>query len=201
MRELTLAMSMSLDGFISGPKGEIDWVFSGDQVAIASKIEKLWDAGLHIMGSGAFGMATFWPTASTPFAPPMNQIPKTVFSKQGPAVLQAAAEALEKARQAGPLQPGAESWAQATVAGGDLADEIARLKAVDGKRIIAHGGARFARSLIAANLVDEYAVMIYPIILGKGVSIFSELPAPRPLKLVSSQAFPLGGVAQTYRPA
>lgn len=194
MRELVLGMSVSLDGFVSGPDGEAKWIFSGDQEGIAWKVEMASNASLHIMGSRTFqGMASFWPTATGPFAPPMNQIPKAVFSKQGSAVL-------KPAPITGQLQPGAESWADAYVASGDLADEIAKLKAKDGKPIVAHGGAAFARSLIAQNLVDEYVLMVYPIALGKGVPIFSDLPAPRPLKLVRSKAFPLGSVAQIYRP-
>jgi dihydrofolate reductase len=207
MRELILAMSMSLDGFVAGPEGEAQWVFNGDQEAIAWKVETLRNVSLHIMGSRVFqSMAAFWPTAGTPFAPPMNQIPKAVFSKQGSAVLKTATTLLRDAKaQAGEtltglLQPGAESWAEAYVAGGDLVHEIAKLKAKDGKPIVAHGGAAFARSLIAQNLIDEYVLMVYPIALGKGLPIFSDLAAPRPLKLVSLRGFPLGTVAQIYRP-
>lgn len=207
MRELILGMSVSLDSFVSGPEGEAKWIFSGDQEAIAWKVENAWNASLHIMGSRTFqGMAAFWPTATGVFAPPMNQIPKAVFSKQGAAVLNAATTAVRHAQAqannpTGQLQPGAESWADAYVASGDLADEITKLKAKKGKPIMAHGGAAFARSLIAQNLVDEYVLLVYPIALGKGVPIFSDLPAPRPLKLVRSKAFPLGAVAQIYRPA
>ncbi|WP_199101139.1 dihydrofolate reductase family protein [Dyella sp. ASV21] len=208
MRKLILTMSMSLDGFVSGPKGDIQWVFSGDQEAIAWKLENMWNASLIIMGSRSFqSMAPFWPTSTMAFAPPMNQIPKAVFSKQGQAVLEAATQGLRDAQakagdaSSGPLQPGAESWANAYVASGDLADEITRLKATDGKPIIALGGGTFARSLIAHDLVDEYMLMVYPIVLGEGLPIFSALPAPRPLTLVSSKAFPLGAMAQVYRPA
>jgi dihydrofolate reductase len=208
MRELILGMSVSLDGFVSGPEGEAKWIFSGDQEAIAWKVENAWNSSLHIMGSRTFqSMAAFWPTATGVFAPPMNQIPKAVFSKQGPAILKAAATTLRDAQtqaagdiQTGQLQPGAESWAEAYVASGDLADEITKLKAKDGKPIVAHGGASFARSLIAQNLVDEYVLLVYPIALGKGLSIFSDLPTPRPLELVRSKVFPLGAVAQVYRP-
>ncbi|TCI07471.1 dihydrofolate reductase [Dyella soli] len=208
MRKLILAMSMSLDTFVSGPDGDVKWIFSGDQEAMAWKVENLWNASLIIMGSRSFqDMAPFWPTSTMVFAPPMNQIPKAVFSRRGPAVLEAAVKGLRDARAqggdtpAGPLQPGAESWAEAYVASGDLAEEVTQLKAKDGKPIIALGGASFARSLIAQNLVDEYFLMVHPIALGKGVPIFSDLPAPRPLKLVSSKVFPLGAVAQVYRPA
>jgi dihydrofolate reductase len=200
MRELILKMSMSLDGFVSGPAGEVDWVFGSDPAAVAWTVETVSNASLHIMGSHVFrDMASFWPTSASVFAPPMNQIPKAVFSKQGPAIVAAAAGAGE--RRTGQLQPGAESWGEAYVASGDLADEIAALKAKDGKPIVAHGGAAFVRSLVAHNLVDEYALLVHPIALGKGLPIFSDLPAPRPLQLVRSRAFPGGAVAQIYRPA
>lgn len=195
MRKLILTMSISLDSFVGGLDGDIKWIFSGDQEAVAWKVETVSNASLHIMGSHSFrDMAAFWPTATGAFAAPMNQIPKAVFSKQGPAILKASDT------PTAPLQPGADSWAKAYVASGDLAQEIARLKTNDGKPIIAHGGASFARSLIAQNLVDEYALLVHPIALGKGLPIFSGLPAPRPLELVSSRAFPLGAVAQIYRP-
>lgn len=201
MRKLILSMSMSFDGFVADPKGDVQWIFSGDQQAIAWKVAKLAEAGLIIMGSRSFkDMSPFWPTSASVFAPSMNQIPKAVFSKQGPAVLEAAKAAIEKA-EAGQLQPGAESWSNAYVAGDELAEEIAKLKAQDGKPIVALGGATFARSLIARNLVDEYALMVHPIALGEGLPIFSDLPEPRRLELVSSKAFPLGAVAQLYRPA
>ncbi|MCC8537045.1 dihydrofolate reductase family protein [Xanthomonas axonopodis pv. poinsettiicola] len=208
MRELKLVMSVSLDGFVSGAAGEVDWMFTGDQAAIAWKVENAWNASLHLMGSRTFqGMANFWPKATSPFAAPMNQIPKAVCSAQGPALLEAATASLAVARaQLGTtpgaqLQAGADSWANATVVAGPLGDAIARLKAHDGKPIIAHGGATFARSLIAHDLVDEYVLGVYPIVLGKGVPIFDGLGAPMPLLLVGSRAFPSGFMAQTYRRA
>ena len=76
MRDLILTMAMSLDGFVCGPNGELDWIFNGDQEAIAWKVETVSSAGLHIMGSRTFkSMAGFWPTAAGPFAAPMNEIP------------------------------------------------------------------------------------------------------------------------------
>lgn len=196
MRELVLRMSLSLDGFVAGPRGEVDWIFGDDPKAKSWVLETIGNASLHIMGSRAFqDMAGYWPTSTLPFAEPMNRIPKAVFSRQGTAVLRAAGEP-----KGVPLQPGADSWAAAHVAGGALVEEIARLKAGDGRPVVAHGGARFARSLIAGNLVDEYALLVHPIALGRGLALFSDLPAPRRLRLVRSQAFPGGAVAQIYRP-
>jgi dihydrofolate reductase len=201
MRELILTMSMSLDGFVSGPEGEIEWMFNGDQEAIAWKVATVSNASLHIMGSRTFrDMMSYWPTATGVFAPAMNQIPKAVFSRQGPAVLKAAG-ATATSPGPGDLQPGAESWDRAYVARGDLAEEIARLKKEDGKPIIAHGGAAFARSLIAEDLVDQYRLMVLPVALGKGKPIFSDVTLPRRLALIGTTAFPRGSVAQAYRRA
>ena len=207
MRDLILAMSISLDGFVAGPRGETGWMFGGDQEAIAWKVETVCNAGLHVMGSRTFrDMAAFWPTATGPFAAPMNLIPKAVFSRQGPALPQAAAEPQDARPGAapappGPLQPGARSWGEAQVVRGDLAGEVARLKARHGGPVLAHGGAGLARSLVAQGLVDEYRLLVHPVVLGTGLPIFRDLSAPRRLRLVGSKAFPGGSVAQVYRPA
>ena len=170
----------------------------------------MWNASLHIMSSRTFhDMAAYWPTSTEVFAPPMNQIPKAVFSRQGPAILKAAntTAALRDARanagtvRSAELQPGGESWPAASVANGALAEEIAKLKVQDGKPIIAHGGASFALSLVGQGLVDQFGLLVFPIALGKGLPVFSDLVMPRPLKLMSSKAFPAGSVAQIYRAA
>lgn len=208
MRELILKMSMSLDGFVAGADGGLQWVFGRDAEAAAWTLEVVWNASLHIMGSRTFrDMARFWPTSTEVFAAPMNQIPKAVFSRQGKSILGAAgataglrdALADAGAARSTQLQPGAESWRQAHVATGDLAEEIARLKSQPGKPIIAHGGAAFARSLVAAGLVDQYDLLVHPVALGKGLPVFSDLATPKRLRLVSSTTFPKGSIAQIYR--
>jgi dihydrofolate reductase len=210
MRELHLKMSMSLDGYVADPDGGLQWVFGSDQEAKAWVVDYIADAGLHIMGSRTFAdMCAWWPTATDQFAPPMNRIPKAVFSRRGAEVLKSAdtTRALESARaraadtQSVELQPGAESWAEAYVASGDLAEEIARLKAQDGGPILAHGGVRFVRSLIAQGLVDEIALVVMPVALGQGQSIFADLAQPLPLKLERAKVFPGGAVAKVFRPA
>ncbi len=211
MRDLILKMSMSVDGFVSDLEGSNTWMFGADQEAKAWGVDYIWNASLHIMGARSFrDMAAWWPTSTDPFAAPMNQIPKAVFSRQGSAILGngSTTAALDAARavnaatrpSAAP-QPGADSWARAYVASGDLAEEVARLKAQDGKPIIAHGGVSFARSLVAQGLVDQYALIVAPVALGKGQPLFCDLAAPKPLRLISSKAFPGGAVAQIYRAA
>ena len=208
MRDLILKMAISIDGFVSDLEGRNTWMFGADQEAKAWGVEFVWNASLHIMGSRTFqAMAAWWPTSTDVFAPPMNQIPKAVFSRQGRAILTKATRspALDEARaragttQSAEPQPGAASWTEAYVATGDLAEEIAKLKAQNGKPIIAHGGVSFARSLIAHGLVDQIALFVAPVVLGKGLPLFSELAAPMSLELMSSKSFPGGAVAQTYR--
>lgn len=211
MRELILKMSISIDGFVGSPDGGVKWIFdTHDDKAAEWTVKTVWDASLHIMGSRTFhDMAAYWPTSTDVFAPPMNQIPKAVFSKQGTSILPGSntTHALRDARANarpdvnGALQPGADSWARAYVATGDLNGEISKLKAQSGKPVVAHGGASFARSLVALGVIDQYVLLVHPVALGKGLPLFTGLPAPRILKLVSSTTFPRGAVAQIYRPA
>jgi dihydrofolate reductase len=85
MRKLMMKMSISVDGLVGGPNGEADWIFkSSDEASRAWAVERSWEAGLIIMGRKSFEvMAPYWPTATGPFAAPMNDIPKALFTKKG----------------------------------------------------------------------------------------------------------------------
>lgn len=208
MRKLVLKMSMSVDGFVAAAGGKIDWIFrSSDDEAIAWTVENVWQAGAHVMGSRTFrDMASYWPWSTEPFAPPMNEIPKIVFSRSGldPAAAgstQALADA--RAQSAGaPIQekPATESWTHARVIRGDLVEEMNRLKQEPGKDLIAHGGASFAQSLARAGLIDEYRLLVHPVALGQGLALFSALAAPLALERIETRQFKGGTVAQIYRP-
>jgi dihydrofolate reductase len=163
------------------------------------------------MGSKTFrDMITWWPHSDEVFAAPMNNIPKAVFTRKGAASLanvqttQAVNDATAALEKGGGKKKAADpavlkSWTDAYVATGPIAEEIAKLKQQGGKPIIAHGGAGFARSLIATGLVDEYALAIFPVVLGKGLPIFTETAKPISLELISSQVFPKGGMGNVYR--
>ena len=188
-----MKMSFSVDGFVSTPNGNNDWIFkSSTPDSKAWALEKSQDAGLLVMGRKSYeAWVTYWPTAQGPFAAPMNEIPKAVFT-------------LQKKFKAPPTtssSPAAKSWAEARVFSGNLTDEIKKLKQEPGKPISAVGGAGFMRSLIAANLIDEYHLAIHPVVLGAGLTIFSDLAKPLDLKLVDSKAFSGGIVVHTYQPA
>lgn len=214
MRRLILKMSMSLDGFVGGPNGEIDWLLrSLDEGASAWIADTLWQAGLHAMGSRTYyDMVGFWPTSTDPLAALMNDVPKVVFTRQPSLDLGADltttalrdATLAQKAGRGGPApraSPGAGSWAETQVANGDLAIEINQLKQQPGKDIVAHGGAGFARSLVKLGLIDEYRLLVHPVALGSGLPLFADLQAPADLKLVSTSIFASGVAANVYRPA
>lgn len=190
MRRLILKMSVSVDGFVAGPNGESDWMFrSRDEGARRWVEDTLWQAGLHVMGSRSFlATAGYWSTSSDSLAVPMNEIPKAVFTRQQALELPADGAA-------------APSWTGAEVINGDLAAEIQRLKQQPGKDILAHGGAGFAQSLAASGLVDEYRLMVHPVVLGSGLALFGQLPQPLHLELRATTLFRAGGCAQVYWPA
>ncbi len=192
MRKLIMKMSISVDGFVAGVNGKADWIFrSSDETSRAWSLERSYDAGMIIMGRKSFeSMAPYWPTAAGPFAAPMNEIPKGVFTKSG-----------YKGRNVEPnteLSPAAASWAEAKIFDGDLAEGIKELKSETGKPILALGGAGFMRSLIATGLIDEYHLNTHPVVLGKGLPIFTSVELPMDLKLVEAKSFPGGIVARVY---
>jgi dihydrofolate reductase len=193
MRKLKMKMSVSVDGFVGGTHGEKDWVFkSSTEDSRAWLVEFTWNASLIIMGSTSFStMSPYWPTATGPLAAPMNEISKAVFTKKGykvPGKVLAAASS----------SPAADSWANPQIFDGDLSKEIVNLKKESGKPILAFGGAGFMRSLIDTGLIDEYNLVIHPVVLGAGEPIFNGLSKPLDLKLVAAKVFDGGIVVHTY---
>jgi dihydrofolate reductase len=123
-------------------------------------------------------MAAFWPTSTSDYARPMNEIPKVVFSKT-----------LDHA-----------DWAENRIAREDLREEIERLKREPGNDLIAYGGARFDQALSRLGLVDEYRLMIQPVALGAGLPLFKDLPGPLHLELVEATTYTTGVAIHVYRP-
>ena len=203
-------MSMSLDGFVGGPNGEIDWIFkSMDDTAAAWTVDAIGKVGIHIMGSRTYqDMLSWWPYSNEPFAPPMNAIPKAVFTKTGSAekkeelttmaLKNASALGDRKLKDQEAIEKNLESWKDPYVASGDLKEEIMRMKQRPGKDILAHGGAGFAQSLADTGLIDEYKLLIHPVALGKGLPLFSSIPGPMDLKLIEATPFKGGAVAHIY---
>ena len=182
MRKLVLQMGMSLDGMVARPgrHGAGGWGTPPEDPALkARKLEWLRNTGLHAMGRNTYEeMAEFWPHSDDPYAAPMNEIPKVVFSKT-----------LERA-----------DWPGTRIARGDLADEIDALKREPGNDVVAWGGAAFAQSLSRLGLVDEYRLVLHPVALGDGLPLFRGLSGPRLFELVDAQTYPTGVSLHIYRP-
>jgi len=180
MRNLVLQMSVSIDGYVATLDGAHDWGYDGEDPATkAWKLESVWGAGAHLMGRVTYGdMAAVWPTSTSDYAKPMNEIPKVVFSKT-----------LETA-----------DWPESRIARGELADEVARLKAEPGGYLLAHGGAVFAQALSRERLVDEYRLWSTLAALGDGLPLFRGLPERLALELVEAHTYATGAAIHVYRP-
>jgi dihydrofolate reductase len=176
MASLVLKMSVSLDGYVAPLDGSTDWVAAGrSEDGAAWNVETIGNANTHLVGATTYaGWATFLPSASGPFAKPMNEIPKVVFSNT-----------LTSA-----------DWADATIATGDLTEAVTRLKQerADGY-LLALGGVRFARSLVESGLIDEYRLVVHPVVLGAGERLFT---APFAIEPASTIAFSRGAVAHVF---
>jgi dihydrofolate reductase len=145
-----------------------------------TEVDRVAKAGAHLMGRATYQeMAAYWPRSTGPYAAPMNDIPKVVFSKT-----------LSQA-----------SWPTTRIARGDLAAEIAAVKQEPGPDVIAWGGASFAAALAAQRLIDEYCLVIQPVAVGRGQALFAELPAALHLELIEARSFECGVVVHIYRPS
>jgi dihydrofolate reductase len=181
MRNVILYMSMSLDGFVDSDREHPGMAIPDAAELKQWKLDRISQAGAHLMGRVTYEqMSSYWPYSDDPYAAPMNDIPKVVFSTT--------------------LSDAEATWPVTRVARGDLAAEIAAIKGEPGPDVIAWGGGRFAGALAAADLIDEYRLFVQPLVLGEGQALFGQLPASRHLNLVEAVSFPNGVVVHTYRP-
>ncbi|MEV5960637.1 dihydrofolate reductase family protein [Kribbella sp. NPDC051952] len=181
MRNVILYMSMSLDGFVGSDREHPGTAIPEGAELSQWKLDRVTKAGAHLMGRVTYQeMASYWPHSDDPYAAPMNDVPKVVFSKT--------------------LSDAEASWPETRVARGDLPTEIAAIKAEPGADVIVWGGSGLAGALAAADLIDEYRLLVQPMVLGRGKALFDQLPESRHLDLVETMPFPSGIVVQIYRP-
>ncbi len=181
MRNAVLYMSMSVDGFVGSDREHPGTaVREGDELK-QWKLGHIKNAGAHLMGRTTYQeMASYWPHSEGEYAAVMNDIPKVVFSTT--------------------LSDAEAAWPVSRVARGDLATEIAAIEDEPGPDVIVWGGARLAGALAAADLIDEYRLLIQPLVLGAGQALFDQLPDSRHLDLVEALPFSSGIVVHIYRP-
>ncbi len=183
MRKLIYSMSVSLDGFIAGRGGEIDWA-APDEELLRFHNEQTRQIGAHLCGRGLYEDMLPWETAeetrSDPaeleFARIWKAIPKVVFSTT-----------LENVA------------GNARLARDGVASEVARLKEQPGEDVVSAGGAGFAATLIKLDLIDEYRQFVNPVVLGGGTPYFPPLEKRINLELLETRTFGSRVVYLRYR--
>lgn len=184
MRTLTFGMNVSLDGYVAAPDGDLGWGVPSDELF------QFWSDRVGATGTALYGrrlwegMNSHWPTAdqqpgATPavveYARRWRDMPKVVFSSTLGTV-----------------------DGNARLVTGDAVPEIARLRAEDGGPMDI-GGATLAAAAMRAGLVDEYAVVTHPVLVGGGTPFFATLDGRLDLALVETRTFPGGVLLTRYR--
>jgi dihydrofolate reductase len=184
MRKVILYMMVTLDGFFEGPNGEIDW-HNVDQEFNELAIEQLDSVDILLFGRKTYElMASYWPTPAATTDDPivadkMNRLPKIVFSKTLSSV----------------------EWQNTRLVKENVVEEVAKLVQQPGKDLIIFGSSDLAVTFIQHGLLDEFRIMVNPVILGDGKSLFQGIDAKLDLKLLKTRTFRSGNVLLYYQPA
>ncbi len=194
MRKLFAFLAVTVDGYHEGPNREIDWHHAPDTqdsgFPTAAGFPRLDDDRYDEIDTLVFGrvtyelMAAYWPTPEAKRADPqiaarMNQLPKIVISR-----------VLDRVE-----------WANTRLLSHDVTEELASLKQQQGKSIAIFGSSTLTASLLREGVVDEVRILVNPVVLGAGHSVFDGAGPRIPLSLTASQAFPSGNVLLRYEPA
>ena len=190
MRRLILSINTTLDGYMAGPRGELDWhmqQFNDEMGEYA--FQQLDRADTILLGRVTYeAMANFWPTAfkdpgsrkaDVEFANMMNNYPKIVFSKTLSTV----------------------QWNNSRLVTGDIEREILHLKRQPGKDMIMWGGVGIVSSFIQMGLIDEYRISIAPVLLGNGMKPQTHSMKTHNLTLLDTTTFSNGVVLLCYQRA
>ncbi|GAA3986400.1 dihydrofolate reductase family protein [Actinomadura viridis] len=185
MRKLVHFVHISLDGFIDGPNGEFDWTIMGGELS-AYSLALVGEADAFLYGRPVWDMmSSYWPNAESmsdhehdlAFAPLWRKTPKVVFSRT-----------LQEA-----------DW-NTSVIGGNLAEEVTALKEGPGGDMILMGGSALPGILAEADLIDEYHVVVHPVVLGGGKPLLGHPARRLGLDLVESRSFDGQTTLLRYRP-
>jgi dihydrofolate reductase len=183
MRMVIYSMSVSLDGFIAGPDGDISWT-APDQELFRFHVQQTRHIGVELMGRRLYEEMLVWGDAAAApsgpdeleFARIWNAIPKVVFSTT-----------LEQVK------------GNARLAVDNVAGEVAKLREAPGEGVVSVGGAGLAATLIELDLVDEYRLFVNPVVLGGGTPYFPPLDHLIELELLETRTFGSRVVYLRYR--
>jgi dihydrofolate reductase len=177
MRKVVLSMMVSLDGYIESSNPEEYWHNWNEEMS-AYMMDFFKTVDTFIYGRKSYeDMIAYWPPLTDEFATVMNQTQKLVFSRT-----------LDKV-----------NW-NSTLITKDPVDEIQRMKQQDGKNLVLFAGADLAETFIKNNLIDEYRLIVNPIVLGGGKPLFKNINQPFSLKLNDTIIFNCGNVILIYEP-
>ena len=189
MRRLVVSNLMSLDGFVAGPKGELDWFvhegfLKGTEYGQYAR-EMISSVGAILLGRLTYEeFVGYWPAATDNdpvITERMNGLPKIVFSNT-----------LERVEWG--------KWNNARLVKENSAEEVGRLKEQAGKDLVIYGSADLVSSLMKERLIDEFHIVIQPIVLGSGKPEFKGLNQRYKLKLMEAKPFKSGAVWLRYQP-
>jgi dihydrofolate reductase len=184
MRRLIAFNNLSLDGFFTDRNSDINWVRKDAETA-AFAAEKARAGDTLLFGRKTYElMAGFWPTpvavkSDSVMAELMNASPKVVFSRT-----------LDKA-----------SWSNTELVKDDLPDAVRKMKQRPGNQMAILGSGSIVAQLAAHGLIDEYQVMVNPVVLGRGRTMFDGIKEKLTLRLIKTRVFNNGNVLLCYEPA
>jgi dihydrofolate reductase len=178
MRKVIVSNLVSLDGFFEGPNKELDWFVIDPEFLDYAK-DLLRGVDTLLFGAVTYEhMANYWPSApADEIADNMNTLLKIVFSRT-----------LERA-----------DWNNSRLVTDNILAEVSTLKSQPGKDMAVLGSARLAALLMQHGLVDEYRVLLQPILLGSGNPLFKAITARIPLQLMAAKPFGSGVVLLSYK--
>jgi dihydrofolate reductase len=187
MGRIVVTEFVSLDGVIEAPGGGEDFKHGGWSFEINRgdegdkfKLDETLSSEALLLGRVTYeGFAAAWPSRDGEFAEKFNSMPKYVVSST-----------LEN-----------PEWNNSTVLKGDVAEEVTKLKNEQDGDIVVHGSARLVQALVEHDLVDEFRLMVFPLVLGSGKRLFGETRDKKPLRLVDSKIVGDGVAILTYEPA
>lgn len=179
-------MHLSLDGFVAGPNGEMDWIKVDEDIFdYAGTRTSQSDTALY--GRVTFElMESYWPTAADQPDASRHDIEHSAWYKKVRKVV--VSKSLKDA-----------NLPNATIISDNLAGKIKAMKQETGKDIVLFGSPSIVRALMADHLIDDYWLFLNPILLGKGIKMFDPLSSPIPLRLLTSKTFPSGVVFLHYQ--
>lgn len=184
MRTLSVFNNITLDGYFSGENGDYSWAHSGkpDQEFNEFVAGNAQGGGTLLLGRKTYEiMAGFWPTAEARKSQPevaqgMNSMPKVVFSRT--------LDHLD--------------WENSKLVKGDLVAEVRKLKKESGPDMVILGSGSIVAQLAPEGLIDEYQVVVIPVVIGSGRTMFDGMQKKLELKLTDTRAFKSGKVFMTY---